>query len=160
YLLSNGNYLIFTPNWNSQSGAVTWANGSTGVSGTVSDANSLVGSNPGDQIGSQLGGHSITSLNNGNYVILSPYWNGGLLNGRRAVTWLNGSTGVHGVVSEANSMVGVSHGDRLGIDLGGQSQITVLNNGNYVVDDPIWNGGRGAVTWADGNTGITGTVSD
>jgi hypothetical protein len=31
---------------------VTWGNGNMGVSGTISDANSLIGSNPGDEVGS------------------------------------------------------------------------------------------------------------
>jgi hypothetical protein len=37
--LSNGNYVVPSPNWNGNRGAVTWESGSTGVSGTISDAN-------------------------------------------------------------------------------------------------------------------------
>ena len=48
-------------------GAVTWGNGTTGISGTVSAANSLVGSTASDQVG--IGG--ITALSNGNYVVNS-----------------------------------------------------------------------------------------
>ena len=46
--LSNGNYVVNSPNWANgtatNAGAVTWGNGSTGISGTVSSSNSLVGS--------------------------------------------------------------------------------------------------------------------
>ena len=49
--LSNGNYVVDSPYWNGDRGAVTWGNGSTGISGTISAANSLVGSNPGDEVG-------------------------------------------------------------------------------------------------------------
>src|SRR5262249_26317451 len=45
--LSNGNYVVNSPNWDngaaSDAGAVTWGSGTTGVSGVVSSANSLVG---------------------------------------------------------------------------------------------------------------------
>ena len=49
--MSNGNYVVGSPDWNSNRGAATWGNGSTGISGTISAANSLVGSNPGDLVG-------------------------------------------------------------------------------------------------------------
>jgi hypothetical protein len=150
--LRNGNYLVPSPNWNSQRGAVTWGNGSTGLSGTVSDANSLVGSNPNDKVGfgsSAFGGDGIALLSNGSYVVRSGYWNGQ----RGAVTWGNGSTGTSGTVSEANSLVGSHAGDRAGY-------ITALSNGNYVVGTPQWNSERGAVTWGNGTTGVSGTISD
>ena len=49
--LTNGNYVVGSPYWNGRRGAATWGNGSTGMSGTVSAANSLVGSNPNDDGG-------------------------------------------------------------------------------------------------------------
>ena len=51
-ILSNGNYVVDESSWNDNRGAVTWENSSTGTSGIVSSANSLVGSNPGDQVAS------------------------------------------------------------------------------------------------------------
>jgi len=115
--LSNGNYVVDSPYWNGNRGAVTWGNGSTGVSGTVSDTNSLVGSNPGDLVGGlqyyepQDSVYSdVTLLSTGNYVVGSPSWNGN----RGAVTWGNGSTGVSGIVSDANSLVGSDPGDQVG----------------------------------------------
>ena len=69
--LSNGNYVVSSVNWNSTRGAMTWGSGTSGVAGTVSAANSLVGSNVGDFVGS-----GITLLSNGNYVVRSSTWNG------------------------------------------------------------------------------------
>jgi hypothetical protein len=96
--LSNGNYVVPSPFWNGHRGAATWGNGSTGVSGTVSAANSLVGSNPGDYVGYVL------PLRNGNYLVISGY------GGRGAVTWVSGTTGQtldgRGTINPQNSLVG------------------------------------------------------
>src|SRR5207245_651756 len=135
--LSNGNYVVGSPDWNRNRGAVTWGNGSTGISGTVSAANSLTGTNPSDYVG----GYGVTRLSNGNYVVNSASWNGN----RGAVTWGNGSTGISGTVSAANSLVGSNPCDPVG-----RSCVTPLSNGNYVVVSPSWNGKRGAVTWVNG----------
>jgi hypothetical protein len=134
--LSNGNYVVESEAWNSNRGAATWGDGSTGVSGTISAANSLVGSNPLDEVG-----YIITPLTNGNYVVGSPGWN---VN-RGAATWANGSTGVSGTVSAANSLVGSSPGNQVGY-IGG---VTPLSNGNYVVSTAA------GATWANGTSGQT-----
>src|SRR5450830_590006 len=143
--LSNGNYLVSSSNWNDQRGAVTWGNGATGITGVVSDANSLVGSNSEDYVGS----NGITQLSNGNYLVSSSNWN----DNRGAVTWGNGATGIAGVVSSANSLVGSTSGDQVG------SNIMTLSNGNYLVLSSEWNGNRGAITWGDSKSGIQGEVS-
>src|SRR5262249_5240867 len=109
-LLSNGDYVIVSPYWNGERGAGTWGDGSAGVRGIVSDANSLVGSNPGDRVGIGDSYLSIIRLSNGNYVVDSPYWSGE----RGAVTWGDGSAGVRGIVSDTNSLVGSNPGDRVG----------------------------------------------
>src|SRR5262249_32269869 len=92
---------------------------------------------------------------NGNYVVDSPDWN----HNRGAVTWGNGTTGASGVVSASNSLVGSTggtNGDQVGDGDGrGNGGITALSNGNYLVVSPIWNSGRGAVTWASGSSGAT-----
>ena len=53
--LSNGNYVVDSPNWTNgaaaSAGAVTWGSGTAGVSGPVSATNSLVGSTANDQVG-------------------------------------------------------------------------------------------------------------
>jgi len=144
-LLSNGNYVVASSNWNNTAGAVTWGNGASGTSGVVSATNSLVGSNAGDQVGS-----AVSLLSNGNYVVASSNWN----NTAGAVTWGNGASGTRGIVSAANSLVGANTNDSVG-----SNGVTVLNNGNYVVSSSSWNNYMGAVTWGNGMSGITGTVS-
>lgn len=156
--LTNGNYVALSPDWGNGStfhaGAVTLANGSTGLSGAVSTANSVVGSTQLDAIGS----HGITELANGNFVISSRVWNNGAATQAGASTWVNGSIGLTGVVSAANSLVGSKTNDYVGI-----SGVTALSNGNYVVASRLWansaTAGVGAVTWANGSTGLSGPVS-
>ena len=149
--LTNGNYLAYSPSWykgtSSQKGAVTWANGTTGLVGEISRSNSLIGSTSTAKIGS--GG--ITALSNGNYVISSPYALGSTFYG--AVTWGNGTTGISGVITRENSLHGT------GRDYVGMYGVTALNNGNYLVNSPYWNYNRGAITWVDGNTGLIGEVT-
>ncbi|MDD5175911.1 MAG: filamentous hemagglutinin N-terminal domain-containing protein [Sterolibacterium sp.] len=142
--LSNGNYVAGSSSWNGGSGAVTWGSGTAGVSGVVSSANSLVGSTANDYVGD-----TVTALSNGNYVVQSAGWNGNM----GAVTWGSGTAGVSGVVSSANSLVGSSANDPVGIN------VFALSNGNYVVGSPGWNGSRGAATWGSGTAGVSGVVS-
>ncbi|MDD5334120.1 MAG: filamentous hemagglutinin N-terminal domain-containing protein [Rhodoferax sp.] len=158
--LTNGNYVVKSTLWNGASGAVTWGNGSSGISGAVSAANSLVGSSAGDTLGSAYDPVSylnkgVVALGNGNYLVDSPSWNGS----RGAVTWANGSTGISGSVSAANSLVGGSPGDRIGYGLDGKYPITLLSNGNYVVLSSGWNGSWGAASWGSASAGVSGVVS-
>jgi hypothetical protein len=141
--LSNGNYVVGSPDWNGR-GAATWADGTVGITGIVNAGNSLIGSNIGDRVG--LG---VAALSNGNYVVDSPYWNGG----RGAATWADGTVGATGTVDASSSLTGSSPGDQVGL-----GRITTLNNGNYVVLSPNWNGNDGAATWGDGTVGVTGAV--
>jgi hypothetical protein len=155
--LLNGNYVVQSPNWDNgaiaNTGAVTWGSGTTGVSGAVSAANSLVGSTAGDQVGIYLA----TALSNGNYVVSSPFWDNGAIFDAGAATWGSGTTGVSGVVSAANSLIGSRANDQVG------SYVIPISNGNYVVTSPNWDNGAiantGAATWGSGTTGVTGVVS-
>jgi hypothetical protein len=155
--LPSGNYLVYNNVWPTNNveryGAVTWGSGTTGVSGPVSSANSLVGSTTNDSVGSD----GITILPNGNYVVRSSNWDNGAAVNAGAVTWGSGTAGVTGVVSAANSLVSSSANERLGLYL------LVLANGNYVVSNPIWDNGAvanvGAVTWGSGTTGVAGVIS-
>lgn len=74
------------------------------------------------------------------------------------MTWGNGSSGIQGVVSSSNSLVGSSKEDWVG-----NGSVIVLTNDNYVVNSLYWDDGNlidvGAVTWGNGNTGIHGEVS-
>src|SRR5208282_2881903 len=165
--LSNGNYVVSSPNWNNDAGAATWGSGTAGVSGPVNATNSLVGSAANDQVG--FGG--VTALSNGNYVVNSPYWDNGAAASAGAVTWGSGTAGVSGPVSATNSLVGSTADDSVGgtadylggsgnFDVGG---VTALSNGNYVVYSPSWANGAaasaGAVTWGSGTAGVSGPVS-
>jgi hypothetical protein len=166
--LSNGNYVVTSGGWDNGAvtdvGAVTWGNGTTGVSGAISAANSLVGSKANDRVGlvDDLGNfdNGVTALTNGNYVVASSEWDNGGLVEAGAVTWGNGSAGVTGVVSAANSLIGSTISDRVG-----GTSVTPLANGNYVVCSEWWEDGgggvvnAGAATWGDGTTGVTGLVS-
>jgi hypothetical protein len=152
--LSNGNYVVRSPYWNNgtalNAGAATWGSGTGGVTGTVSAANSLVGSTAGDNIG------YVTALSNGNYVVRNPDWDNIAMTDAGAVTWGDGTSGVSGSISAANSLVGSKADDRVGI-------VIPLSNGNYVVSSSDWDNGTttnaGAVTWGSGTSGISGAVS-
>jgi hypothetical protein len=154
--LTNGNYVVLSPNWSNGTGAATFCSGVTGRTGTVSAANSLVGAAPGDHVGSDGG----TSLSDGNYVVNSSNWHNGTAANAGAVTFGSGVSGVSGIVSPANSLAGSAAGDNVG---GFGGTVTQLTNGNYVVTSPNWHNGAvanaGAVTFGSGTTGVSGVVS-
>ena len=147
-ILFDGNYVIDSPDWSNQAGAVTWGSATGGVSGTLSSANSLVGAASGDRVGS---GGIVQLSNAGNFLVLSPSWGGG----KGAVTNLGSATGLTGVVSDTNSMVGSLTSDHVG----SAGSITDPFDGYYLVTTPTWNGGAGAVTW-NSDDGVVGAISD
>lgn len=155
--LGNGNYVVSSLNWSnggvSAAGAATFGDGDSGISGVVSESNSLVGDSLNDHVGSDL-----VELANGNYVVVSPLWRNGDAIAAGAVTWGSGSSGVSGVVSASNSIVGSSSGDFVGFD-----GVTTLSNGNYVVLSSSWDNGAatdaGAATWGSGSGGSAGVIS-
>jgi hypothetical protein len=161
--LSNGNYVVASPNWGNagvtSAGAVTWGSGSSGVKGAVTSSNSLVGTTEIDAVGN----YGVTALTNGNYVVNSPSWSNAGVASAGAVTWGSGTSGVKGAVSSSNSLVGITMGDQVGLNEYGASGVTALSNGNYVVRSPNWaNAGvvaAGAVTWGNGTIGVKGAVS-
>ena len=151
--LTNGNYVVLSPTWDgegSDRGAATFGNGTTGISGEITSANSLIGAEDNDLVGSGV------ALTNGNYVVAAAQWNGGG-KGKGAVAFGNGTTGTSGVIGSGNALVGSQSGDSVG------TQITPLENGNYVVSSPSWSDGAtslvGAVTFGNGTTGIAGEIS-
>jgi hypothetical protein len=167
--LSSGNYVVGSPNWGNvataaeSAGAATLVDGTTGniagsasPGGVVSAANSLVGTTSGDQVGLL-----VTPLLNGNYLVVSPQWSNGAATLAGAVTFVNGANGnlagsasPGGSVSASNSLVGTNINDKVG-----EFGAIPISAGNYVVISPDWNGGRGAVTFGDGTTGVIGAVS-
>lgn len=168
-VLANGHFVVSSLFWDngavSNAGAVTWGHAQTGFGVgqvvAVSAANSLVGSQADDKVGS-LG---VIALSNGNYVVRSPSWNNGAVGGAGAATWGKGSTGISGPVTPANSLVGSQTDDLVGWDaiaypLDG---VNALSDGNYVVNSMFWDNGAvvnsGAITWGDGGSGSTGEVN-
>jgi uncharacterized protein DUF5650 len=156
--LANGNYLVSSPYWDNHApfaadaGAVTFCGSASGCVGTVTSANSLIGSTGGDNVGN----NNNIVLSNGNYVVLTPSWNNGATADVGAATFCNGATGCAGTISPGNSLLGSSQADQVGT-LG-----VALTAGKYLVLSPNWkNNGisrAGAIT-RSGPSGITGTVT-
>ena len=161
--LSNGNVLVFSKHWHLtptlDTGAVTWMSGSAATTGVVDASNSLIGSFAADRVG-YVSNHpygdkpSYAELTNGDVVVTSGYWN----SSAGAATWMSGTGPTAGVIGAGNSLIGSTANDRVG-SLG----VTVLSNGNYVVNNPYWSDGLnpevGAATWGNGNGGTAGVVS-
>ncbi|MES2469336.1 MAG: hypothetical protein V4675_18665 [Verrucomicrobiota bacterium] len=168
--LSNGNYLVVSRFWKNQSaaaaGSVTWGNGNSGVAGKVSPMNSLVGSHYFDNIGYSYSTSTwgVMELRNGHYIVNSPDWGSAGIGHIGAFTWGNGTAGVVGEVSAANSLLGTTTGatssNRVSVD--------EMEGGLLVVrSDNRANGGlssAGAITlfrsdqMTAGITGIPNTV--
>ena len=135
--LTNGNYVVSSPNWDSSAaanvGAATWANGETLTHAPVSSLNSIVGTSTNDNVGS--GG--VTALTNARYVVSSPDWDSSAALDVGAVTWAIGGATTQATVSTGNSLVGNTDGDNVG-----SGGVTALSNGNYVVSSPFFERGR------------------
>ena len=130
-------------------GAVTWANGSTGITGPVSPANSLVGTTAGDAVGIS----GIINLANGGYMVPVRFGTMALLDTAGAITMGNGSIGTRGPIDSARSILGLTAG-------GGSSMNFTFDaiNNQYVV-------GRRAdnivTLWRTAaNASLTGRVTD
>lgn len=155
-VLTNGNYVIWYPDWSTETearvGMAAWASGTQGLSGKISAANALVGRRAEDHVAVS----GVTPLANGHYVVGSPDWSNNGLDRAGAATWADGTKGITGYVSPANSLVGDRAGDHVA-----WSTIP-LRNGNYVLSHSGWSP-EGlklpAFTWADGTRGLTGAVS-
>ena len=160
--LTNGNYVVASDLWNNgvvdDVGAVTWGDGTAGITGAVTTTNSLHGTSASDSVGFP----GVTALTNGNYVVRSTKWNltsPSNVNDVGAVTWGDGTTGITGPITTANSLHGTSASDEIG-----STGLIAIPNGNYVVFSRIWDLSAsitnvGAVTWGDGTVGITGPIT-
>lgn len=159
--LLDNSYVVISPNWDRgaivDAGAVTWCDAEAGCTGTVSTANSLVGGTAGDRVGFAWGmPYSFTPLTNGNYAVSSVFWDNGAAADAGAVTLCSGTATCAGTVSPANSLVGSSADDQVGV-------VTALPGGGYVVGAPNWDNGPaldvGAVTWCPAPSGCTGPIT-
>ncbi len=154
--LANGNYVVSSPMWNyaktGNFGAVTWGNGFGGTHGALSSSNSLTETTP--CLSDVPGPSQVTPLANGNYVVGSGCWTDGATPAIGAVTWASGFKPTHGRVSVNDSLVGTVEYERLGF-----FDVTPLRNGNFVVLNTAWKNGRGAATWVSGTSGLSGVIT-
>jgi Repeat of unknown function (DUF5650) len=104
FTLSNGNYVVASPNWDDAAinvGAVTFGSRLGGTVGVVAPSNSLVGMSPNDLVGAE-----IVKLEGGDsYIVISRAWDNGALTDAGAVSY-GGTAGVRGLVNANNSVVG------------------------------------------------------
>lgn len=87
-------------------GAVTLGSGITGIYGNVSPSNSLIGSTEFDRVGYD----GVAALSNGNYIVMSPYWDHGTLANVGAATLGLSDGSVFGVVDDTHSVIGLALG--------------------------------------------------
>lgn len=146
---SSGHYYAASPDWNTDRGAVTFGSITNGINGTVSAANSLVGSSMGDRVGQVVTESFFTD----HVIIRTPDWNAQ----RGAITVLNPASATKGAVSAGNSLVGSSAGDRVGDFV--QQLFRTDNQGLVVARSDSWNNDSGHVTIIDLANPTTGTVS-
>ena len=155
-VLSNGNYVVVDSLFDSPThvdvGAVYLYNGAT---------NQLISRVTGSTAGDFVGAGGLTEVGTSDFVIVSSSWDNGSALDAGAATWVDGVTGLDGVVTGPNSLVGATTND-----LVGSGGVTALSNGNYVVASPAWDdivgptADVGAVTWGNGATGTSGAVTD
>lgn len=130
--LPNGHYVVRSTLWKNgeipQAGAVTWCNGTTGRTGPVDTANSLTGSSVQDWVG------GVTVLQDGNYLVVSPYWDRNGIVNAGAVTWCDGTSARAGQISNANSLTGQSENDLIGRD-----GVEAMKGGHYGFASRNWN---------------------
>lgn len=155
--LTNGRYLIASPNWRNgtlaNAGALTVLSGNATAVGLVSSSNSIVGTQAEDRIG----GGGVFALPNGDAVAVSPGWH----SGRGAITQIRTASANLDAISASNSLVGIQPDDAVG----SESKWAVLANGNYVVCSVNWTDSArgiayvGAATHFNTSNPVTGTLS-
>ena len=165
--VDNG-YLVLAPSWGADRGAVTFSrSGGTGAGpiGVIDASNSLVGSTPGDRVGSGTVDLAVVPLSAGWYAVQSPDWNGGA----GAITFVTATSAparLQGTVGAGNSLLGNTAGDHIGtFDCDGLcSAITDMGSGAFMVASPQWTFGTstaaGAVTLVDPASVTPTTRSD
>ena len=206
--LKNGDYVV-CDTYNLRSAAI-WGSGTSGVTGTVSDRNALLGPSSVDGYSNICNDESwpgqFLSFDDGSYAMLGIVWVGGS-DGRheRAMTVVQGSNHFTGVVTMTNSLL--SDGAKfqrlipltgtafllhavypdghplagrsvfarvdatagltgaftttggLYLDSSGWPRVMPLDDGNFVIYDGGWNGGRGIVHWHDGSGPMVGEIN-
>ena len=148
YLVNNGSNpaVLFASAYNGGRGAVANVDPLNGMVGTLSSANALVGSTPGDNVGS--GGY--TSYGSTQWLVKSPSWS----SSAGALTVINPSAIAVGTVSSTNSLVGAAAGDNVG-----SGGVFGFTGGALMVSSPNFSGGKGAFTVVGSLASLSGTVT-
>ena len=109
----------------------------------------------GDDVGG--GSNPVTVLDDGDAVLVSPFWDDGSVDDVGAATYIDRDSGRSGAISPLNSLVGSAVSDAVG--LGG---VIALPGGDYLVRSSGWRNGAatnaGAVTYGN-DSGSSGVVS-
>ena len=115
--LTNGNYVVASPDWNYQQGAATRGDGTVGITGTISGhqtASAGATASPSDMpsaaasmvpLGMAFAAVTALSVMAATMVVDSPGWNGGGNNGKGAVTWAAARLGSAGRSRPPHSLV-------------------------------------------------------
>jgi filamentous hemagglutinin family protein len=147
----SGKTLILSPQWSSNTGAITVVDFSAVVSGTVGLSNSLIGNAPGDQVGGGYSG-SVLGFGTGHVLVTTPNWNGG----RGAYTLLNSVNDIaNTTVTAANSLTGITTSDFSSVYVDPYS----ISN-KVLFTAPNYNGGTANGIGAVGAVGVGATVLD
>ena len=108
FALSDGNYAVLSGVWDAYQtanvGAVTWADGETGLRGFIDSFNSVVGSTTDDRVG---GNGLLKALPGGEFFVLNRTWDrpgSTVLSDAGAVFWAKDS--VSGPIVSENSALG------------------------------------------------------
>lgn len=151
-VLSNGNYAVRHRGAENSAGDRPFA--VSLFDGVTHERISMV---QGRTASDEFGSHGMIEVGDSNLLVLSPGANLAGVPNVGAVTWVDGRTGLDGLIGLDNSLYGTAAEDRVGLFA------TVLESGHVVVGSPRWNLGSvrdvGAVTWIDGDRGLAGRVS-
>ena len=147
-VLDNGNFVVVDASWDSPTntdvGAVYLYDG---------DDLSLISTLTGIHDADFVGGDGITVLpGTSNFVVSSPQFANGVIPRAGAATFVDGTVGLDGEVSNYNSITGMAPDDQVGTDI-----VPLEGNGKYVVVSPFWDGattnaGAATLAAADGST--------
>jgi hypothetical protein len=113
--LGDGNFVVFSPFVDTDTavdaGAVTWIDGTAGLTGEIGSTNSMLGRSAGDHIGATEG----VELPDSSFAFFSPLWSGAAGAQQGAMTFAPAGQPLGGVADEGNSMVAPSADDRFGL---------------------------------------------
>jgi filamentous hemagglutinin family protein len=174
--LSNGNYVLMTPNAFNGGGAATLVagaaggggspivNGATQAVGGIDGSNSLLGGGPG-----AFGSATVQELFNAGvgvaYAVMTPGWGGN--RGAVTISPVGGAgAGPIGAIDASKSLVGTTPGGSFDGDrVGSAGSLFEIGNGKYVLSTPDWTNTAtsaaraGALTYIDSAAPPIGPVS-